>query len=131
CSSDLVQLIAEDGRVSDAALQAFDEAAREDGSALVRVHLASAMQRIEPERRWSVLEGLHGREEDAGDHNIPLMAWYATEPLVSIDMDRALDLALSSKLPRTLPFTVQRIAAEDSQEALQALAQRLGAVDDP
>src|SRR5690606_7727250 len=82
-----VQLIAEDGRVSDAALQAFAEAAREDESALVRLHLASAMQRIEPERRWSVLEGLHGREEDAGDHNIPLMAWYATEPLVSIDMD--------------------------------------------
>jgi hypothetical protein len=124
-----VQLLAEDRQVSDEALEAFAQAAREDESALVRVYLASALQRIEPARRWEVLEGLHGRAEDAEDQNIPLMTWYATEPVVALDMDRSLDLALSSELPRSLSFTVQRIAADDSQEALQILSERLGQIE--
>jgi len=124
-----VQLLAEDRRVSDEALEAFAQAAREDESALVRVYLASALQRIEPARRWEVIEGLHGRAEDAEDQNIPLMTWYATEPVVTLDMDRSLDLALSSELPRSLSFTVQRIAADDSQEALQILSERLGQIE--
>lgn len=124
-----VQLLAEDGQIPDAALEEFARAARDDESALVRLHLASALQRIEPPLRWSILEGLHGREEDAEDQNIPLMTWYAMEDVVTLDMDRSLDVALSSKLPRALDFTVRRIAAQGSQEALRALAERLGQVD--
>ena len=35
--------------------------------------------------RWAVLEGLVAHAEDAGDHNLPLMYWYAAEPLADVD----------------------------------------------
>ena len=42
--------------------------------------LASAMQRVPAEKRWDVVAGLLSRSEDASDHNLPLMVWYAAEP---------------------------------------------------
>jgi hypothetical protein len=125
-----IQLMAEDRHVSDAALSEFARMAREDESPLVRLYLSSALQRIDPEHRWDVLAGLHGRSEDAGDQNLPLMVWYATEPSVLLDTDRALDLALSSELPGALTYTVRRIAADGSRDALQALTRRLTRVSD-
>ena len=37
---------------------------------------------------------------------------------------------MSSKLPRVLPFTVQRIAAVGTQDALRVLTDRLGRTED-
>ena len=126
-----IQLLAEDSQVSDDALSVFARMSREDGSALVRLYLASALQRIEPERRWDVLAGLNVHAEDAEDQNLPLMTWYAMEPVVTDDMSRSLEIALSSELPPILPFTVRRIAAEATTEALEILSLGLGSVDDP
>ena len=95
----------------------------------MRLYLASALQRVPVAKRWDVVAGLLAHAEDAGDHNQPLMVWYAAEPLVELDMPRALTLALDSKLPRVFPFTVQRIAAIRTQEALRVLAERLGRTD--
>jgi hypothetical protein len=69
---------------------------------------------------------LMARSEDAGDHNEPLMLWYATEPLVPLDMARALALVADSKLPNLFTYTVQRIAAVGTQDALKVLTDRLG-----
>ena len=69
--------------------------------------------------------------EDASDHNLPLMVWYAAEPVVELDMPRAMGLAGDSKLPRLFSFTVQRVGAIGSQDALRALADRLGRTTDP
>jgi len=124
-----VQLIAEDRQVPDAALDEFARMAREDGSALVRLYLASALQRIDVLARWDVLEGLVSREEDAVDRNLPLMTWYAFEPAVTTDLSRSMELALSSELPKILPFTVRRIASEDSDRALEILSGALGVVE--
>ena len=124
-----IHLLAEDKEVPEEAAQAFARMAREDDAALVRLYLASALQRMAPERRWETLEALLGRSEDAEDQNIPLMAWYALEPLASADMGRAMDLALSAKLPRILPFTVSRIAATGSDEALALLSEYLGSLE--
>ena len=73
------------------------------------------------------MAGLLAHAEDAADHNLPLMVWYAAEPLAELDMGRALALALESKLPRIFPFTVQRIAAIRTPAALRVLAERLRA----
>ena len=75
--------------------------------------------------------GLLAHAEDARDQNLPLMVWYAAEPVVELDMPRALALAADSKLPRLFSFTVQRIAAVGSQDALRVLAERLGRTKDP
>ena len=120
-----VQLLAKDGNAPENVLNAFARMAREDTSALVRTYLAKTLQRIAPEDRWRVLEGLHSHAEDAMNHVLSILVWHATEPAVPADMDRALTLALVSELPNVLSFTVQHIAAERSQEALRVLSGRL------
>ncbi len=120
-----VQLLAEDGNAPEHVLNAFARIAREDTSALVRTYLAETLRRIAPERRWDVLEGLHSHAEDAANYALAILVWYATESAVPADMDRALALALVSEWPNVLSFTVQRIAAEGSQEALRILSGRL------
>ena len=121
-----VYLLVESRHPSDAALRQFAKMAREDKSALVRLYLASALQRAPVEKRWDVLAGLLTHEEDATDHNQPLMVWYAAEPVVELDMARALTLASGTRLPGLFPFTVRRIAASGTQEALRTLTDRLG-----
>jgi len=116
-----IQLLAEDKNLSVAALHRFAELVRADNSSLVRLYLASAIQRTEPEKRWAVLEGLLQREEDKDDHNLPLMLWYAMEPLVPMDINRAVDLAFKTPMPHLLSYTIRRIGAIDSPEAEKAL----------
>jgi hypothetical protein len=43
-------------------------------------------------------------------------------------MDRAIDMALQAESPRILPFTVRRVAASKSDEAVRTLASHLGRV---
>jgi hypothetical protein len=45
---------------------------------------------------------------------------------VELDMPRALALAGDTKLPSLFPFTVRRIAAVGTQDALRTLTDRLG-----
>ena len=106
-----IQLLAEDRAVPEEAMSRFAVMAREDPSPLVRLYLASALQRMAPAQRWDVLAGLMARAEDAADHNLPLMVWYAAEPMAEVDMGRALQMALAAQLPNLLPYTVRRIAA--------------------
>ncbi len=120
-----VQLIADDKEVSDDAIDRFAEMASNDPSAMVRLYIASAIQRVDLDRRWDVLAGLYSRAEDNEDHNIPLMIWYAAEPMVSLDMSRALEMAMTAETPNLLNYTVRRIAAENTPEALQVLARYL------
>lgn len=120
-----VQLIADDKEVPEAALQQFATMAREDESQMVRLYLASALQRVPAESRWETLTGLYSHAEDADDHNLPLMVWYAAEPVVAADMDRAMDMALLAELPSLLDYTVQRVAAIGTPEALGTLARHL------
>src|SRR5690606_13484917 len=47
-----IQLIAEDNDVPDDARRRFETLAKRDTSALVRLYLASALQRMAPEQRW-------------------------------------------------------------------------------
>lgn len=123
-----IQLLAEDKDVSDTALARFAELAKTDDSALVRLYLASALQRIPPEKRWKPIEALLQRTEDKDDHNLPLMLWYAFEPTVPTNIDRAIELASKSKMPQILSYTIQRIGAIDSEaseKTLQILQQRI------
>lgn len=127
-----IQLLAEDKTVSPEALKRMAELAKTDQSALVRLYLASAMIRLEPGLRWEVLEALVQKAEDKDDHNLPLLVWYASEPLAAIDMKRALEMSQKSKLPKQLTYTIQRIAAigsEDSKKLLKGLNERVGKLE--
>jgi putative membrane-bound dehydrogenase-like protein len=124
-----VYLLVEGKNPSKDALRRFARLARQDQSALVRLYLASALQRVPADKRWDVVAGLSARDEDAGDQNLPLMVWYAAEPLADLDMRRALALALESKLPQFFSFTVRRIASIGTPDALRLLADRLAHTD--
>ncbi|MCM4164554.1 MULTISPECIES: PVC-type heme-binding CxxCH protein [unclassified Arenibacter] len=106
-----IQLTTEDKKVSSTTMEVFLDMAKNDTSALVRLYLTSALLRLEPGQRWSILEALAQKKEDIADHNLPLMLWYATEPLIPLDAERALQLATKAKTPKILTYTIKRIAA--------------------
>jgi putative membrane-bound dehydrogenase-like protein len=106
-----VQLLAEDRRVDAAARAAWRRMAAKDPSPVVRLYIASALQRLPAAERWEIIEELAARAEDAEDHNLPLMVWYALEPLVTGDVERALGVAKKAKLPNLARYITRRIAA--------------------
>ncbi|GAB3909033.1 hypothetical protein GCM10028803_45920 [Larkinella knui] len=127
-----IQLLAEDKAVSPETLKRFAALAQNDNSALVRLYLTSALLRLEPTQRWAVLEALVQKAQDKEDHNLPLMVWYATEPLAVVDAKRMLQLAEKAKLPKILPYTVQRIGAigsDDSKKLLKEFNDRVGKME--
>jgi hypothetical protein len=93
--------------------------AAEDKSPLVRLYLASALQRIEPQQRWAIAEKLIAHGEDVEDQNLPLMYWYAVEPLVPLDTRRALAMAARSKVPVVREYVTRRIASKPTAQKLE------------
>lgn len=111
----------------------FVRMAREDDSAVVRLYLASAAQRLTAERRWELVAALAAHAEDASDHNLPLMIWYAAEPLADVDAKRALALALGSgeTMPLLREFMLRRLGSGDLAASLELLVGGLAdATDD-
>ncbi len=106
-----IQLACEDGSPGDDVLGAMARMAREDPSPVVRLYLASALQRLPLERRWAVLEGLVSHPEDAADHDLPYMVWYASMDLPTADRRKALALGTGSKIPLVRKNMLRRIAA--------------------
>lgn len=107
-----LRLLCESGSPHGAALRRFAELARTDPSPVVRLELASALQRLPADLRWPVVTELLRHEEDAADANLPLMYWYAIEPLVIADPARAVALALDARLPRVRRFIARRLGDE-------------------
>jgi putative heme-binding domain-containing protein len=106
--------------------------AKGDASPVVRLYLASAMQRVPVENRWNVMESLVRRTGDASDQNLPLMYWYASEPLAEADPERAIKFALAcgDTMPVVREYMVRRIAGLESQGGLAILVQTLGKSSD-
>jgi len=103
-----VQLLAEDQGVTPPVLDKFATMAQEESSPVVRLYLASAMQRLRLSQRWDLASHLIGHEEDQNDHNIPHMLWFAIEPLVAEDPERALSLAEKSRIPSIAKYIARR-----------------------
>jgi putative membrane-bound dehydrogenase-like protein len=111
-------------------LEEFAKLARTDPSPVVRLYLAAGLQRVPLAKRWDTLEGLLSHAEDATDHNLPLMYWYAAEPLAGQDAARALELATRAKVPPLLDFMVRRIGSSGRPESIQLLVETLARTDD-
>ena len=107
-----IQLTCEDGAPSPALLDEFARLAKDDPSPVVRLYLASAAQRIEIAKRWPILTALASHAEDADDHNLPLMIWYAAEPAVGADLATGAELLANCHIGKVQEFIARRIAAE-------------------
>jgi len=113
-------------------LPQFTTMAQDDPSPVVRLYLSSAAQQVPPADRWELVANLAAHSEDAGDHNLPLMIWYAAEPLAETDPQRALAFGLScgQTIPKLRDFMLRRIASIDSPAALAALVDGLAQSND-
>jgi putative membrane-bound dehydrogenase-like protein len=109
------------------------ELAANDPSPQVRLYLASAVQRWPLADRWSLLEPLVTHAEDAADHNLPLMYWYAAEPLAELDPQRALAWALvaGQNVPLVQQHMIRRIGSGAPEKSLALLIEGLTKASTP
>ena len=112
-----IQLLCEKDQPNDGLLKKFAEMAANDRSPVVRLYLASAMQRTEPGRRWEVITNLMKHEEDIADHNLPLMYWYAAEPSIAADPARGIKLIGETRIPKLRQFIARRVTSTSKSVA--------------
>lgn len=115
-----VQFLCEDEKPSQEAVSKFTEMALKDPSPVVRLYLASALQRMDALAKWNVAAGLVTHAEDTEDHNIPKMVWYGIEPLVKENPSKALELASKTKIPMLTQFIARRVVDADQLPTLVA-----------
>jgi hypothetical protein len=109
------QLALEDNKAPASVVNKMIELAASDPSPVVRLYLASGAQRLTVEQRGPIVEALLQHAEDADDHNLPLMYWYAAEPIAGTDIKAAALLAAKSKIPRVREYVSRRMAASVSK----------------
>ncbi|MEO6287798.1 MAG: PVC-type heme-binding CxxCH protein [Dyadobacter sp.] len=115
-----VQFLCEDEKPSQETVSKFTEMAIKDASPVVRLYLASALQRMNAASKWNVAAGLVAHSEDTEDHNIPKMIWYGIEPLVKENPSKALELASKTKIPMLTQFIARRAVDADQLPTLVA-----------
>ena len=105
-----IQLLMNDIRLTENGVKMLTQLAETDKSPLVRLYLASAAQRVPVKLRAPLLEVLLAHGEDVNDPNLPLMYWYATEPVVAADPKTGVQLLAACKLPKVRQFITRRMA---------------------
>ena len=107
-------------------MPAFSQVALNDPSGLVRLTLASTIQRLPIEHRASLARILVSRIEDATDHNLPLMIWYGLIPVADERLMDLVSVASQCQHPTTLLFLSRCLAEEIESEpkALNALLEQ-------
>jgi putative membrane-bound dehydrogenase-like protein len=91
-------------------LYSLADANSNDG--LVRLNLASDMQKLPLEARWPIATALAQRAEDANDRQQPLMIWYGIEPAVAADPLKGVELIATAKHPTVRRLVARRIAED-------------------
>ncbi len=106
----------------------FSKLAEKSDSGLVRLHVASLLQRLPLASRWPIATALAQRAEDANDRQQPLMIWYGIEPSVAADPMRGVELIASAKIPTVRRLVARRITEEIEKQpaAVEALVALLG-----
>jgi putative membrane-bound dehydrogenase-like protein len=74
--------------------------AKTDPSAVVRLHLASAIQRVPEPTAWELIEALCQHGDDREDRNIPYLVWYGLAQRMTKNLDRAFTVAERTLLPQ-------------------------------
>jgi putative membrane-bound dehydrogenase-like protein len=96
---------------SQSSITSLKDLARNDPSPRVRMHIASALQRISLDDRWPIAEPLLAHGEDASDPYLPLMYWYGFEPLVPRNVRKSIDLIPQIQIPLVRQYIARRVVA--------------------
>jgi len=117
-----VRLLTDSGTPDESTLKEFVRLGREEPSPMVRLFLASALQRLPAGPRVELARALLKHAEDARDQNLPLMLWYGVAPLATMDPDALARLAGDCAIPQVRRFIARRLS--------QDLAKNLAAVEE-
>jgi putative membrane-bound dehydrogenase-like protein len=99
--------------------------ARDEHSGLVRLALASTLQRLPTAVRPKLAEALLAHSEDAQDHNLPTLIWHGLIPLADRQPSALIPLAIGSRLPQIRVWTARR-CAELASNRPELLAELFG-----
>ncbi|MBL6764539.1 MAG: c-type cytochrome [Verrucomicrobiae bacterium] len=91
-------------------IKRFLKMAKDDSSGLVRLTLASTLQRLPLKQRVGLGASLVARGEDADDHNQPAMVWYGISPLAKTDPLSLVLIAKACQWPSTLKWIARSLA---------------------
>jgi putative membrane-bound dehydrogenase-like protein len=121
----VLQLIAESKRSQTASIcKACVD--RQLSTPIVRRSVASLLPTLPVTEQWVIFDGLLSHAEDATDHNLPYLYWYALEPLVAENPAKGLQLAADGKIPILLQFAARRAGSLGTPESLNLLAEAIG-----
>ena len=109
-SVNLMKQALEEGPISAHLQKLLEEWAGKHPSPIVRLALASACQRLTVEQRKPIVLALLAHEEDKDDQNLPLMYWYAAEPIVAADPAWAAEALAACKVPKVAEFIARRMS---------------------
>src|SRR5690606_38652765 len=94
-------------------------------SAHVRLVLASTLHRVPVVRRAALASALLSRGEDANDHNLPKLLWYAISPMADNADPVFSALIAEARIPLVPRFGARRLAEDiDLRPALLDAALR-------
>jgi len=119
-----IQLHCEPGTAAPGILHRFVELAQTDDSPVVRKYLASVALRLPLKDRAGIIKALVAHAEDADDHNLPLLYWYAAESLVSDRLDEAIEVLAAAKVPTVRAFLIRRLAQTGDPAVLDKLIEQ-------
>ncbi|HYF37512.1 MAG TPA: PVC-type heme-binding CxxCH protein [Prosthecobacter sp.] len=107
----------------DTLLHEFKNMARSDKSPLVRLALASTLQRLPVSKRSDLAQELTTHGEDATDHNLPAMVWYGLIPVGESDPQSLVNIAQTCRWPKTVRWIARNLASriETQSAPLEAL----------
>jgi len=86
--------------------------ARNESSGLVRLALASILQRLPIAKRSSLAASLVAHKDDADDHNLPLLVWYGLIPVAESHPEQLVKVAAACEWQMTRRCIARRLAED-------------------
>ena len=119
--------------ISDDMFEQMSRMAGMDESGLVRLYLASSLNRMSADRAFRLTSILASHAKDKLDSMQPNLLWFGIEPFVLKNPKAAIELAIESKIPLLRENIARRIAGQlDSKpELVEQLLTRFSSADVP
>ncbi|MDZ4778936.1 MAG: PVC-type heme-binding CxxCH protein [Planctomycetia bacterium] len=116
-----IQFAAEGGSVSPAIQKELLALAATDSFPVVRLYLASAAIRLPVDSGKELVGRLLTHGEDANDHNLPLLYWYAAERVAANDPAQGMKYLAQTKIPLVRNYLIRRLTQLRDDTILDSL----------
>jgi putative membrane-bound dehydrogenase-like protein len=93
-----IQLALDQKSASPALLNRFAALAKTDPSPIVRLYLASAIERVPESAAWPIIQALVQHAEDRDDRNLPLILWDGLAQRMPAQLDKAFAIAAGTPI---------------------------------